>query len=1191
MANLQFVVDAETRAATAKLGAFAQDLQKTLTQAIRKLPDLEITADSSDAQKAVAQLRSEMSTLANKKIGIDISAADALAETQRLQTELRQLASTTTEVQVGADARAAAAALGDVEAQARRLSGEHVEVAVTADTAPAEGRFEGFKTALKAGAMAAGAAAGALMSAALATALDIQEGNQKLQAQFGLTAEQAKVAGDAAGRVFSTGLVTTMEEARVGVSAVGRALADLGTSSVGDLERLSGKALLLADTFNVDVTEAANAAGRMIKAGLADNADHAFDLIAKGFQNGANQSDDFLASIQEYSPMFSRVGLDGQQAFGMLAAAQKAGLRDTDTWADAIKEFSLLVVEKGGTASEAFTDLGMNADKMAQEFGKGGQHAAEAMSKVVTALVAIKDPIRQNEDGVRLFGTTWEDTVRDILPTFDPMQNGLGDVAGTMDTLNETTTTSTQKVQKLQNQFTLWLGSLVDIKGPVGDIAAGLGAFGPMALSAVGAIAPLIVMLQMKGVATAVGGASTAVGGLGAAGAASGGMFSRAFAGIGSFLFNPLTLAIGAAAAITLIWADDQAKAAARVAEHKAAVDKLSGTLDQYTGAVTGATAADVAKDFASRKLADGTTSFGAALKGIGISMSDYTAAATGNDQAMAKVNSQLFVQTQSLPKVQAMYQNMKGELDRAGVTWQTFTAAMMGNGQALEQVSKATGTGIATLQGNFDKAGGAARELSMALGDVSGTLKEAQDQTRTAGDAVKQFDTILKAITPGLAGLRSGAEPTKAMADEFKNLAESSGVAALRLGEAAAATGGLIAGAQRANESMAGSRAAFLGAAEGAGIAHDRAVQLADSIGLIPLKAETQFILNANTDPATQKVTAVVQMADGSKGTVTLDGNPTEVNGKIQQAITFADGSHGTVTIDGNKANADGSVNAVVTYANGSTGTIRVNADVGTAEYEINRAARDRTSTIYVNSVELRESHGGAGGGYVPFAGGGVLGYATGGPVHNFSRRGGAIPGYAPGVDNVPAVLSKGEAVLVPELVRRIGVNNIMKANAEASGGRPGTLFFSSGGVVAPKAGDVLTVEQAKAGYFQHADGSYDNLNAPKWDHPGLGAWKKAMRAASIEQASQPAVVIPPPTPPAGGGLGGGTGTTGPVEVIDQGAIDAINGLLDGVSRDDVGRAQLGLLGALLGAFHDWRPDSSSRCEDSRRRSTMGAW
>lgn len=76
-------------------------------------------------------------------------------------------------------------------------------------------------------------------------------------------------------------------------------------------------------------------------------------------------------------------------------------------------------------------------------------------------------------------------------------------------------------------------------------------------------------------------------------------------------------------------------------------------------------------------------------------------------------------------------------------------------------------------------------------------------------------------------------------------------------------------------------------------------------------------------------------------------------------------------------------------------------------------------------NGQGVMPTPGNSGGGVykgngVQFAGGGVLG------------------GYAPGRDVIPALLSPGESVLVPELTRAIGPDNIMAANAAASGGRP---------------------------------------------------------------------------------------------------------------------------------------------------------
>ena len=70
-----------------------------------------------------------------------------------------------------------------------------------------------------------------------------------------------------------------------------------------------------------------------------------------------------------------------------------------------------------------------------------------------------------------------------------------------------------------------------------------------------------------------------------------------------------------------------------------------------------------------------------------------------------------------------------------------------------------------------------------------------------------------------------------------------------------------------------------------------------------------------------------------------------------------------------------------------------------------------------------------------------GITGYAGGG----------VLDGFAPGRDTVHAMLSPGEAILVPELVRAIGPANILQANFAASGRRPGgaSAHFAGGGIV----------------------------------------------------------------------------------------------------------------------------------------------
>jgi predicted nucleic acid-binding Zn-ribbon protein len=125
-------MDADTKKAEAKVGAFAESMQRRIERAVRSLPEIDLKADASQVDRRIQEIRRELATLATQRIGIDIDAGTAQARIERLRGELVRLGSESPNIQVQADTARAAAALGAVSAQARRLDGETVNVTVNA---------------------------------------------------------------------------------------------------------------------------------------------------------------------------------------------------------------------------------------------------------------------------------------------------------------------------------------------------------------------------------------------------------------------------------------------------------------------------------------------------------------------------------------------------------------------------------------------------------------------------------------------------------------------------------------------------------------------------------------------------------------------------------------------------------------------------------------------------------------------------------------------------------------------------------------------------------------------------------------------------------------------------------------------------------------------------------------------------
>lgn len=210
---------------------------------------------------------------------------------------------------------------------------------------------------------------------------------------------------------------------------------------------------------------------------------------------------------------------------------------------------------------------------------------------------------------------------------------------------------------------------------------------------------------------------------------------------------------------------------------------------------------------------------------------------------------------------------------------------------------------------------------------------------------------------------------------------------------------------------------------------------------------------IEGNDGPVTVKTVAAKQRIDTSIGVMTIDGDPKLADGKTTAAVRFANGSVGTVTLDGNEKPVNGKINATVVYGNGQRVTIQLDPrDLVTPK--IQSIPRTGETVWTIRYVQDGNAVGGnVGNRTVLYSGGGIV------PLH--AASGLVLGGYAPGKDTVPAMLSPGEAVLVPELVRSIGPQTILAANLAASGRQPSPAARGTGWASGDAVSRTMTVRQ----------------------------------------------------------------------------------------------------------------------------------
>lgn len=174
------------------------------------------------------------------------------------------------------------------------------------------------------------------------------------------------------------------------------------------IKDLTQNAIALRDTFGFDIQESMRAVN-MLTQQFGITGEQAFNLIAQGAQKGLNKNGDLLDSINEYGVHYKQMGVSAEGFFNSLENGTKAGTFSVDKLGDAYKEFGIRVKDTANTTTEAYQLLGMDADEMRKKFAKGGKSAADATKQVLKKLMSMDDKVKQNQAGVNLFGTMWED--------------------------------------------------------------------------------------------------------------------------------------------------------------------------------------------------------------------------------------------------------------------------------------------------------------------------------------------------------------------------------------------------------------------------------------------------------------------------------------------------------------------------------------------------------------------------------------------------------------------------------------------------------------------------------------------------------------------------------------------------------------------------------------------------------------
>jgi len=373
-------------------GAFAEAFRSKLAAALKALPQADITADSSDADRKIAALRARLQELSDKRVGIDISDAEARAKVASLREELVKLGNSSPSVQVRTDLAKAVLELGAFEALVKKVDGKRIDVKADADTAGAKTKLGELGSAANS---AAGALGGPLIAAGIALAPAI------IPVAAAVTAAIAGIATAAVGAAAGFGVVVLALKPIIGaVQALAAADASAATDAAAAASAAKAKANAIENaTAQVASSETSLANARASAASAAVNAaervktaetalGNTRDTVAAAAVNAAQRVGDAQRSLADAQ---TQAAQGVQTALGQVKASEIALGNTRATVAAAAISAAQRVGDAQRGLADAQTQAAQGVQTALGQVTSAERTLAQAQQSELTAQQALTD--------------------------------------------------------------------------------------------------------------------------------------------------------------------------------------------------------------------------------------------------------------------------------------------------------------------------------------------------------------------------------------------------------------------------------------------------------------------------------------------------------------------------------------------------------------------------------------------------------------------------------------------------------------------------------------------------------------------------------------------------------------------------------------------------------------------------------
>lgn len=260
---------------------------------------------------------------------------------------------------------------------------------------------------------------------------EVQQAINKLEAQTGASASSVSEMGESVKELYASGIGESIGEVADTTALVNQQFKEL---DAGTLESITKDAMVMADTFGVDVNETLRGVNAlMVNMGLS--AEEAFDYIAKGTQNGLDKSGELSDNIAEYSQLWEQAGFSAEEMFSILQNGLDSGAYNLDKVNDFVKEFTISLSD--GRIEDNIDSF----SKQTQDLFAAWQNGSASQKDVFNSVINDLSTMTSEQQALTIASNVWsslgEDNAMKVITSLNNVNDTYSDVKGTMESINE----------------------------------------------------------------------------------------------------------------------------------------------------------------------------------------------------------------------------------------------------------------------------------------------------------------------------------------------------------------------------------------------------------------------------------------------------------------------------------------------------------------------------------------------------------------------------------------------------------------------------------------------------------------------------------------------------------------------------------------------------------------------------------